>query len=250
MEQRSDEFNIFFDNQFELFRKKVSEVLNVEIPDDECLYLYRKLDSNAIERDIEQYVQTLKQYYTQHQKNKKYNLLVEKWKQLTGTESPSKWSYIFKVPVLCLFYDELNDAKTTFEIISKPHISVSEEQINSAINFLSISKNMYKLKDKSLCNRIFKEFISSDYDLIINDDDMEKIKNIFLRKLGSNVYEWYVRKGEIDNIVKEYASEKYRRSYYSVVFRKIDSLSPEKAKEYLKELIKNEPLVGIQIMKN
>jgi hypothetical protein len=34
------------------------------------------------------------------------------------------------------------------------------------------------------------------------------------------------------------------------VIDKIDELPPEKAKEYLKELIKNEPLVGIKIMKN
>lgn len=250
LEQKSDEFNMFFNNQYELFRKRINEVLNIEISDDECSYLYSKMDSNTIEGAVEQYVQTLKQHYAHYQKNKKYNLLVEKWKQLTGTETPSKWSDNFRVPVLCMFSDELNDARAAFGIINRAQMSASEEQINSAISFLTSSKNMYKLNDISLCNRIFKEFISGEYDLIINDNDMEEIKSILLRKLGSNVYEWYVRKGEIDNIVKEYASDKYRKSYYSVVFQKIDSLSPEKAKDYLKELIKNEPLVGIRIMKN
>ena len=47
------------------------------------------MDSNTIEGAVEQYVQTLKQHYALYQKNKYYNLLVEKWKQLTGTETPS-----------------------------------------------------------------------------------------------------------------------------------------------------------------
>jgi len=250
LEQKSDELNSFFNNQYNLFRKRISEVLNIEICDEECRELYNKVDSNVIGGDIEQYVQTLKQYYVQYQKNKKYNLLIEKWRQLTGVETPSKWSEIYRIPILCMFSDELDDARAAFGIINRTQTSINEEQISSAINFLTNSNNMCKLKDVSLCNTIFKEFISGDYDIIIDDNDIENIKNILLRRLSNNVYEWYVRKGEIDNIIKEYASDKYRKSYYSVVFQKIDSLSPEMAKDYLKELIKNEPLVGIRIMKN
>jgi len=175
-------------------------------------------------------------------------VLFEKWKQLTGTETPSKWSDKFKIPVLCLFSDELSDARATFGIINRAQTSASEEQINSAISFLNSSKNTDKFNDITLCNNVFKEFVSGEYDMIIND--IEAIKNIFLSKLGSDVYEWYLRKSDIDNIVKGYAADEYKTTYYSEVFQKIDSLSPEKAKDYLKELIKNEPLVGIRIMKN
>lgn len=248
LEQKADEFNAVFSNQYELFRKKASEVLGLSVSDDECNHLYSKMDSNAIDRVVEQYVQNLKQHYDQYQKNKKFNQLIDKWKQMTETESPSKWSEKYKVPILCLFADELSNARITFGIINRSNSSVSEEQINDAINFLNTSKNINKLGDLAVCNKVFKEYISGEYDIII--DDIDEIKSIFVRKLGGNIYEWYMRKGEIDSIIKEYASEKYKTSYYSEVFHKIDSLSPEKAKDYLKELIKSEPLVGIRIMKN
>ena len=49
--------------------------------------------------------------------------------------------------------------------------------------------------------------------------------------------------------LKEYAEDKYKTpQFLGIIMNKIDDLSPEKAKEYLKELIKKEPLVGIKIM--
>ena len=67
---------------------------------------------------------------------------------------------------------------------------------------------------------------------------------------GNNVYDWFIRKDSIDKIIKEIATERYNTTYYNEVFNKIDKLPPEQAKKYLKDLIKNEPLVGIKIMKS
>ena len=69
-------------------------------------------------------------------------------------------------------------------------------------------------------------------------------------KLGKNTYEWYEKKSLVDKVIKEYGEEKYRKNYYEQVVKKIDDLNAEAIKTYLKDLIKNEPLVGIKIMKN
>jgi len=80
--------------------------------------------------------------------------------------------------------------------------------------------------------------------------DVEEIKDLLLEQLGNNVYDWFIRKDSIDKIIKEIATERYNTTYYNEVFNKIDKLPPEQAKKYLKDLIKNEPLVGIKIMKS
>jgi len=248
LQQKTDTFNLFFNNSlFAAFKKKIEKILETKISDSECYHLYNRMDSNVIGLELEQYIQSLQQVYSEYQKNQKLNALIAKWRELSGTKSPKDWSLKHKVPVLCLFGDEINDARAAFEIINKSFAS-SENQIDIAISFLDQSKKIRQINNPVQCDAVFKQYISGDFEMLITD--LDEVKDLLIKKLGNNVYDWYMRKHEIDGIVKEYCTDKYKTSYYSKVFQKIDSLSPEKAKEYLKELIKNEPLVGIRIMKD
>jgi hypothetical protein len=80
--------------------------------------------------------------------------------------------------------------------------------------------------------------------------DAGELKRLLTDKLGKNAYGWFDQKTRIEKTIREYAEEKYRNGYFETVLKKIDMLDAKQAKVYLKELIKNEPLVGIKIMKN
>ncbi|KJU83051.1 hypothetical protein MBAV_004751 [Candidatus Magnetobacterium bavaricum] len=176
------------------------------------------------------------------------NLLLEKWRDLTGTDTPGKWASNMRIPVLCLFEGELKEAADTFSIINKPDNPMRNEQIDSAIRFLENSQNVKTLSDIARCNEIFKEFITGEYGILFTGADINNLKDI-LHKRETNVYNWYYSKARFDPTIKELASQKYGESYCGEIFQAIDSLPPEKVKDYLKELVKSDPLVGISIMK-
>ena len=91
------------------------------------------------------------------------------------------------------------------------------------------------------------EFVSGEYEMLIKDID--EVRELLISELGFLVYEWYFHKQKIDTTIKKLAEEKYKKYFIDDVLKKIDKLSPEESKKYLKDLIKNEPLVGIKIMK-
>ena len=51
-------------------------------------------------------------------------------------------------------------------------------------------------------------------------------------------------------LIKEYAQSKYNTKGYEAAIKKIDNMDAESVKKYLKDLIKNNMSVGIQIIKN
>lgn len=147
-----------------------------------------------------------------------------------------------------MFANEAQEAKQVFDIINADKATVSDDKIDKAIAFLNTNKNIGLLNDIDRCNEIFKSYVSGEYDLLV--PDVKEIKNLLYERLDNNVYEWIIRKNTIDDIVRETATEKYNATYYNEVFIKIDNMPPEQAKSYLKDLIKNEPLVGIKILKS
>ncbi|MBF0318625.1 MAG: hypothetical protein HQL01_02300 [Nitrospirae bacterium] len=249
LEQNADSFNKFCDNQYQAFCHKVGIVLNEPLSDEECSHIYKKMESNSIAIPIDQYIQDIKQHYSQLRKSKNYGLLVNKWKELTDTDTPKTWSQSRRIPVLCMFENEFNEAVRVFSIINKSADSASNEQIDAAIRFLENSENIGKLNNIDLCDKIFRRFISGEYEILFTGANINSLKDALQNELGSNVYDWYLLKAKTDAIVKKFAHKKYVDSYYPVVFQTIDTLCADDAKAYLKELIKNEPLVGIRIMK-
>jgi len=248
LQDKADLFNNFYVKQREAFGTIVRKLLKTDLADEEVNYLYNMTESNAILKPIFDYESNLKEILANYQKNKKYNELVERWKSLSNTNSPAEWSLVNKIPILCLFEEEVRMAKQAFDIINVGVSRSTDSEIEEAIKFLNNSVNIKLLTNKEECDEIFKVFAAGDYDILISD--IEELKNLLIERLGDEVYDWFIDKNSIENIVKEFATTKYKEFFYNEVYKKIDKLAPEQAKTYLKELIIDEPLVGIRIMKS
>jgi len=243
---KSEDFKSFYNNQLKIFGDNISVLIGQTIKEDEINYLYKNVESNMLLKPLGDFENTIKQELFKYQKNKKYNILIEKWNKITDTINPAQWSRKNLVPILCIFLDNLFEAKDTFDIINTGYAPYDKKHTEKAIEFLTTNKNMHILQDMQKCNEIFRQYVSGEYDKLITDT--EEIKELLVKQLGENVYDWFINKVSIDRVVKQYAENKYKTVYYKEVFTKIDNLDPQKAKDYLKELIKTKPLVGIKIM--
>ncbi len=249
LEADAEGFNSFYSKQRQVFKTGINALVGRELSDEEIDYLYWHTDSKAIIiKPLEDYEQALIQALAEYQKNKKYDELLGKWKLASTTKSPAEWSINNKIPILCMFTDDVQEARWVFDIINIGKATASDDKIEKAIAFLNTNKAVGLLNNMDRCDKVFKSYVCGEYDLLVSD--VEEIKNLLIERLGNNVYDWFIQKDSMDKIIKEMATERYNATYYNAVFDKIDKLPPEQAKKYLKDLIKNEPLVGIKIMKS
>jgi len=168
LETKADMFNSFYSKQQQIFKTGMNALVGTELSDEETDYLYLKAESPAMLKSLEDYEQALKQMLAGYQKNKKYNELLEKWESVSNTKSPAEWSINNKIPILCMFTDDVQEAKQVFDIINTGRATTtSDDKIEKAIAFLDTNKAIRLLNDIDRCNMVFKSYVCGEYDLSV-----------------------------------------------------------------------------------
>lgn len=174
-----------------------------------------------------------------------YIKLRNHWKDLTGTESPYEWSNKYSMPIFVMVPDdEVVTARKAFSTINNK--STDDNAINSAEDYISKMNYLNKLNSSSDRDLAFRAAFLSDYSVLF--DDVEEVKNYLKRHIPDSPYHWLGSTAVISRI-RRMAKARYSESGYGKAKRIIDDMPADQVKEYLKQLIQDNIVVGIEIMK-
>lgn len=249
LDAQSTEFLDFFNNQYRVFAIAVRNLFPFPISDEELEDLFAHVEGNSFNNTADKFILQIKRRLDEYRKTKKINQLHTAWENRTGTKSPEEWSKKHLLPIICLFRSDNNDALFTFNLINQhANIISNEELIDRAIAYIN-SDAMTILEDLNKCNSIFLEAFGREYAYII--DDVEDLKRSIAHEVGSEADKWMtINRRPVEKCVENYAKHQYDTIYRQKVKEKIRLLSPERAQQYLAELVEDKPLVGINILKD
>ncbi len=249
LDSQASEFIDFFNNQFRVFTNAVRNSFDFPLSNDELEHLFAHVEENVYGKTTDKFILQAKRNLDEYRKNKKINQLHKAWENRTGTKSPELWSQKYLLPILCLFQTDNNDALFTFNLINQQSsLIIDEELIDQAIAYIN-SDAMAILDDLNKCNSIFLEAFAREYAFII--DDVEDLKRSIAHEVGSDADKWMtINRRSVEKCVEDYGRRQYDAIYRQKVKEKIRLLSPERAQQYLSELIEDKPLVGINILRD
>lgn len=247
LDELSQDFVDLFKSQNQIFTKVLRKIFDFPIADEEMNYLFSNLPGNIISFSEDQFSTLIKRNLDEYRKTKKINQLYQAWEIRTGTKNPEAWSRKNLLPIICLFQKDNNEALFTFNLINQHSGStVDERLIDKAIEYVR-SEELDVLENLTACNQIFLQTFARDYACII--DDVEDLKKTIATEVGLDADKWMTAQRKLlDNCIEHYAKHQYDAVYKHKVKDKIRLLSPERAQEYLSELIEDKPLVGINIL--
>ena len=107
--------------------------------------------------------------------------------------------------------------------------------------------DIYGRMIEALDNEAFKKYIIADRSLMLKDT--EEVKNHLAKHITGPAYDWYSNP-QVKTLLNQMAQARYNSGGYNEAFDKIDSMPAEKVKQYLKDLIKNNMTVGLEIIKD
>lgn len=93
----------------------------------------------------------------------------------------------------------------------------------------------------------FNNTIINEYSVILQDVDA--VKNYLYEKVGTEPYLW-LGIPEVKKKIQQLAEAQYNKNGYEKALAKIDKMDTEDVKSYIKKLIKDDMILGIQIIKN
>lgn len=174
--------------------------------------------------------------------------LQEKWEILSDTASPEEWSHMKNFPILLLFETETTTAREVFEILNGRSPSLSSiEKLKSAIDFLE-NPIFQNLKDSEYVSQKFIEKILRKYALIIDAKNHQPLVQQLKSQVDQDPYNWVDKLDLVYQVVEKYAQSCYLETGYNAIVKSIDEMPPERAKNYLKTLVKDHLDVGLAII--
>ncbi len=237
-------FSSFRANQVDLFKRVCAYFLD-GFSDDEIRELFQTIPAGTFTMEKSEYINLVDQKAQAYRSGIGNAKLKKLWLEKTGTVSPREWSKKHLMPILCLVPDdELQKARSAFGTINKPHPDAAS--IDKAIQYVESATIFAKLNDTEALDRIFRETIIKGLSVMLTD--IKEVKHYLDSHIAAEPYDWFALP-EVEKKLRQMAEAKYAQTGCDRALEKIDEMDVADVKRYLKELIKDNMNVGIEIIK-
>lgn len=242
-----DNFRLFMSSQAEMFEKSCAHYLDgltlddikAMIEDDQ--YSFKGTYTSEPDKYYEKVQKAVATYKGSLEHVKLRNL----WKELTGTDRPFDWSTKYSMPIMAMVPDqEATIARKAFSTINSG--KNDSEAIASASDYISKMSYVDKLNSKEARDKAFAEAFLQEY--VVLFDDVDKVKEYLKSKVTEQPNYWLESK-DVATRIKQLATASYMESGYGKAKKIIDDMPADKVKEYLKQLIEDNIVVGVEIIK-
>lgn len=240
-----EKFSEFYNNQVDLF-KKVCEYYLEGLSDEEVEQLYQTLPVGAFIQDKAAYTNTIDTKVKEFKSTLGNEQLKRLWQDKTHTSSPKEWSTKHKMPILAVIPDaEYQKAKAAFDTLNKSKPDAAS--IEKAQEYLQSATFYSVLDDQTKLDEIFEAIVVKNYAVMLSD--AEEVRDYLDSRVSAEPYDW-LGLPEVEKKLQQMAEAKYNQSGCDRALEKIDNMDVSDVKKYLKELIRDNMMVGMEIIKN
>lgn len=235
-------FKNFWQSQNEIFSRVCSfwlEGLSAEQIDD----VFKQIHTGVFTRSKSEYLQIVEDEVNAYKRNLGKTKLRNLWYEKTNTTTPRVWSTTYQTPLMCMIDKDEDRAKNAFATINRNN--PDDIEIKKAIEFLEQTDIFNNLNSSENRDKCFMEKVVKNYSAVLTD--INEIRKHLSERITSEPYDWYPSV-EVERKIKAFAEARYNSGGSDKALRKIEEMSPEKLKNYLKQLIKDNIVVGMEII--
>lgn len=236
----------FYNNRQNDVFKKVCDFELSGLSDVDKDKVYGAMPMSCFTKDKVGYSNLVAQMVEEQKKGLNSMKLRNIWREKTNTSSPYQWSEQFSMPIFAMLSEqEVTVCRKIFATINSNKADAKD--ISDAITYLENAKFFDSLNDASQRDKMFVKNIIRDNAVMLSD--ITEVKDYLRSHVTDVPYHW-LGSPSVQSTLNKMAEAKYNKDGYEIAFQKIDQMSAEDVKKYLKNLIKNNKNVGVEIIKN
>lgn len=236
----------FYNNRQNDVFKKVCDFELTGLSDADKDKVYGAMPMGCFTKDKVGYSNLVAKMVEEQKKGLNSMKLRNIWREKTNTSSPYQWSEQFSMPIFAMLAEqEVTVCRKIFATINSNKADAKD--ISDAITYLENAKFFDFLNDASQRDKMFVKNIIRDNAVMLSN--IVEVKD-YLRSHVTDVPYYWFGSPSVQSTLNKMAEAKYNKDGYEIAFQKIDQMSAEDVKKYLKDLIKNNKNVGVEIIKN
>ncbi len=241
---KNKDFQDFWISQ-NIWFKKVAAFYIEGLSDEDINEIFKRIPSNVFVQDKANYFKTIEFTVNDYRSKLGKEKLHKLWKEKTNTDTPADWSNKYMMPILCMIAENEDTAKVVFDTVNSNN--PSEIKVNFALEFLEKAEFYRDLENQEMRDSRFLKVIVKNYSTLLSDAN--EIRHYLNDRLTIEPYNWY-QSAEVERKIKQFAEHRYMTGGNIMALRKIEEMDANMLKIYLKELIKENVIVGMEIISN
>lgn len=239
-----DAFNRFYNSQTDLFKKACAFIVG-RFSNQEIQEIFRLLPKNLFTAEKSDYQSTVQSTVDKYISEQSAAKLKEMWRNKTQTDSPRQWSKKYLMPILCMISSEdVPAARAAFGALNRKNPDANS--IEKATEFLERADFFERLSSQEERDKAFRENIVKSYSVML--EDLDEVRNDLKRRIPVDPYDWFGLP-DVDAKLAAMAEYNYNKTGCGKALEKIEDMDAAEAKQYLKRLIKDNMIVGMEIIK-
>lgn len=164
---------------------------------------------------------------------------------LVYTSEYNWWVKNTVVDQTCMVDDkDVQVARSAFATLNRKQPDASA--VDKAMEFLETANFFDRLTNKTMIDAAFRNSIVKSYSVML--DDLDEVRSHLSSVMAVSVDDWFGLP-EVDKKLRELAEYKYNQSGCDKALEKIDDMDVADVKQYLKKLIRDNMIVGMEIIK-
>jgi hypothetical protein len=235
-------FNEFWQTQSTVFKNVASFYLE-GLTDEQMEIVYKTIPNGVFVKDKSEYFKIVEDTVNDFKSKLGKERLRKIWREKTGTDTPREWSDKYKTPIMCMLDKNEDIARKAFAAINRSNPSESEVKV--ALEFIDKVNFFEKLQNQEQRDKCFLERIVKYYSTILSDAN--EVREYLNERVSEEPYNWY-QSAEVERKITQFADHRYMTGGSDQALRKIEDMDPDRLKTYLKQLIKDNVIVGMQII--
>lgn len=235
-------FNEFWQSQSTLF-KNIAGFYLEGLTDEQIEVIYRTIPNGVFVKDRSEYFKIVEDIVNDFKNKLGKEKLRKMWREKTGTDTPSEWSTKYKTPIMCMIGKDEEMARKAFAAINRNN--PTESEVKLALEFIEKATFFEKLQSEEQRNKCFLERIVKHYSTMLSDAN--EVREHLNERVTEDPYNWY-QSSEVERKIKQFAEYKYMTGGSEQALRKIEEMDPDRLKVYLKQLIKDNIIIGMEII--
>ncbi len=240
-----DKFKDFYGNQIKVF-KEVCDFYLGDFSDEEILDIYYTIPTNSFIKEKSEYTNIVSEKVNEYKRSSKSAKLKKMWKEKTNSNTPYEWSNKYLMPIMSMVdSNEIHIARVAFGAVNQSR--PDEASIDKAMEYFSNTNFFEKLEDEEARNKAFIANVIKGYDVMLTD--INEVKQFLKNRIEVEPYDWFALP-KVDERLKQMAEAKYIQGGYDMALEKIDNMNSEDVKKYIKDMIKDNMIVGMEIIRD
>lgn len=237
-------FRNFYNNQVDMFKRVCGYYLD-GLSEDDIQEVYNMLPASLFTYEKADYLNKVDSIVQAYRNSLKSTQLRRLWRERTHSDTPRTWSREHKMPILCLIPDEeMSKAKAAFGAVNRKNPDAAT--VDKAMEYFASADFFRILDDEDALDRAFIRCIIKGNDVMLTD--IQEVKDYLDRRISAEPYDW-LGLPEVEKRLKEMAEAKYNQGGYNLALEKIDNMDAADVKKYLKKMIQDNMVVGVEIIR-